>query len=67
VNDAARARVVVGVLMCLLGGVWFLQGIGVLEGSFMTGQWFWTVVGLILLAFGVRMVVRARRGAPRAD
>jgi hypothetical protein len=63
VNDAARARIVVGVLMCLLGGVWLFQGIGVLEGSFMTGRWFWAVVGVILLVLGVRMVVRARRAA----
>ena len=65
-NDAARARIIVGVLMCLLGGVWLFQGIGVLEGSFMTGQRFWAVVGVILLVLGIRMVVRARRGAPRS-
>ena len=29
---------VVGALMALMGGVWLLQGIGVLPGSFMTGQ-----------------------------
>jgi len=56
----------VGLLLCVVGAVWFFQGIGVLEGSFMTGTWFWTVVGVILFALGLRMVVRARRGAPRA-
>ena len=64
-----RARLVVGVLLCVVGGVWFMQGIGVLKGSFMTGQAFWTVVGVILLALGLRMIVRAarpdRRSAPR--
>ena len=29
---------VVAVLLILGGGVWFLQGINVLPGSFMTGQ-----------------------------
>jgi hypothetical protein len=67
VSDAARGRIVVGGLMCVVGGVWFFQGIGVLHGSFMTGEWFWTVVGVILLGFGLRMVVRAVRGAPRAQ
>jgi hypothetical protein len=64
---AARGRIVVGVLMCVVGGVWFFQGIGVLEGSFMTGQGFWTVVGVILFLVGLRMVLRARHDAPGAD
>ena len=55
-----------GVLLCVVGAVWFFQGIGALKGSFMTGTWFWTAVGVILFALGLRMVVRARRGAPRA-
>jgi hypothetical protein len=65
-----RSRLIVGVLMCVVGGVWFTQGIGVLKGSFMTGQWFWTLIGVILLAFGLRMIVRARHGgrpAPPVD
>lgn len=58
-------RLVVGVLLCVVGGVWFTQGIGVLKGSFMTGQVFWTVVGVILLALGVRMIVNAVRPGKR--
>ena len=54
-----------GILLCVVGAVWFFQGIGVLRGSFMTGTWFWTVVGVILFGFGLRMSVRAR--TPRAD
>jgi hypothetical protein len=61
-----RGRIIVGVLLCVVGAIWFFQGIGVLKGSFMTGTSFWTVVGVILFALGLRMVVRARRGAPRA-
>ena len=52
---------VVGALMALMGGVWFLQGVGVLPGSFMTGQAFWAVTGGILLAVGVSLVVVAFR------
>ena len=63
-----RSRLVVGVLMCIVGGVWFTQGIGVLEGSFMTGQGLWTVIGVIFVVFGIRMIVRAalsrKRSAP---
>ena len=43
---------VVGGLMALVGGVWLLQGVGVLPGSFMTGQTFWAVVGALMLVVG---------------
>jgi len=48
----------------VVGGVWFFQGIGVLKGSFMTGQGFWTVIGVILFVLGLRMIVRARHYSP---
>jgi hypothetical protein len=54
-------------LLCVVGAVWFFQGIGVLKGSFMTGTWFWTVVGVILFGLGLRMTLRARSSTPRAD
>jgi membrane protein implicated in regulation of membrane protease activity len=41
-----------GGLMILMGGVWLLQGIGILPGSFMTGQVFWAVMGAIFIAVG---------------
>jgi len=61
-----RTRLIVGALMCIVGAVWFLQGIGVLKGSFMTDQGFWTLIGVILIGFGLRMVMRAVRGERRA-
>ena len=48
---------IVGVLMILMGGVWLLQGIGILPGSFMTGQMFWAVIGAVLLAVGGLLVI----------
>jgi hypothetical protein len=42
-------RVVV-LLMLLAGGVFFLQGIGVIPGSFMTGRAEWVVIGGALVA-----------------
>ena len=47
---------VVGGLMILTGGVWLLQGLGILPGSVMTGQSFWAVMGAIFLAVGVLLV-----------
>ncbi|MEJ7631070.1 MAG: hypothetical protein WKF28_01085 [Rubrobacteraceae bacterium] len=43
---------IVGGLMALMGGVWTLQGVGILPGSFMTGQSFWAVVGSLTLVAG---------------
>ena len=47
---------VVGGLIILMGGVWLLQGIGILPGSFMTGQPLWTVMGAIFVAVGGLLV-----------
>ncbi len=37
------------VLLDLTGIVWISQGIGVLPGSFMTGQIIWAAIGAVLL------------------
>ncbi len=53
---------VVGAVLALVGLLWFLQGIGVVGGSFMTGQPVWAVIGLVLLALAARLLVEALRG-----
>ena len=40
---------VISVLVFLAGGVWFLQGINVLPGSFMTGDPQWAINGAIMM------------------
>ncbi|MGH7616334.1 MAG: hypothetical protein ACREPM_03830 [Gemmatimonadaceae bacterium] len=52
---------VVGVLCSLMGGVWVLQGINVLPGSFMSGQTKWAIYGAALLCIGVGLLVVANR------
>jgi hypothetical protein len=52
---------VAGSLCLLIGGVWFLQGINVLPGSFMTGQTKWAVYGGILFVVGLFLLVAANR------
>ena len=52
---------IVGTLVCLAGAVWFLQGINVLPGSFMTGQIRWAVYGGIALAVGIALLFLANR------
>ena len=53
---------IVGVLLVLIGGVWILQGINVLPGSFMTGQTKWAIYGALAAVAGIVLVVLARRG-----
>jgi len=52
---------IVGVLMMLMGTVWFLQGINILPGSFMTGQMRWAVYGCGTAFVGLVLVVVANR------
>jgi len=52
---------VAGVLLALVGCVWFLQGINVLPGSFMTGQTKWAVYGVITLVIGLAVIWLSRR------
>ncbi len=52
---------IVGVLAVLLGGVWVLQGLNVLPGSFMTGDIKWAVYGALLAGIGLGALVWANR------
>ena len=53
---------IVGALCLLMGGTWFLQGVNILPGSFMTGQTKWAVYGGVMLVVGVGVLVWANRG-----
>lgn len=52
---------IVGVILVFFGVVWFLQGINVLPGSFMTGQVKWAVYGGIAFVAGVIVFILANR------
>jgi len=52
---------VVGVILILGGAVWFLQGINILPGSFMTGQIRWAINGGILILIGAGLLWWANR------
>jgi hypothetical protein len=53
-----------GVMLMLMGTIWFLQGINILPGSFMTGQIRWAVYGAIAFVIGLGLVARAKRRLP---
>ena len=52
-------------VLMFFGGVWFLQGINVLPGSFMTGQTKWALIGGATFAVGLALLVVARRRGMR--
>jgi len=48
-------------IVLAVGALWSLQGIGVVGGSFMTGQSQWLYIGLVAMLFGVVGLVWANR------
>jgi hypothetical protein len=58
---------ILGVLLVLFGGIWFLQGMNMFPGhSFMNGQTRWSVNGGIAFAIGVLVLIWANRRAKPA-
>jgi hypothetical protein len=52
---------IAGILLILAGGVWFLQGINILPGSFMTGDIQWSINGGIAIIIGIAILWFANR------
>jgi hypothetical protein len=44
-------------LMVLVGALWTLQGLGYVEGSSMTGEKTWSVIGPIVAGLGVALAI----------
>jgi len=53
--------IVVGVLLVLAGGIWVLQGVNILPGSYMSGNPQWAINGTISIVVGAGLIVWARR------
>ena len=52
---------ILGLLLMALGVIWFLQGINVLPGSFMTGQVQWAIYGGISFVVGLGLFLTSKR------
>ncbi|MBA3870499.1 MAG: hypothetical protein H0X30_15255 [Anaerolineae bacterium] len=52
---------VVAVLIALMGGVWFFQGIGVIQGSFMSNTSQWTIIGIVMVIIAVGLLIYNNR------
>jgi hypothetical protein len=57
--------VAAGGILFLVGLVWTLQGLGYLEGSAMTGEAFWAIVGPVVAGLGVALAIVGLRGGRR--
>ena len=56
-----------GLVLIVIGGVWFLQGIGVAKGSVMTGSTLWGILGAIFFVAGVLTLRYKPKPKPPAD
>ena len=54
------ALIISGGILIVVGLIFFLQGINVLPGSFMTGQTKWAVYGALMIIAGIVLVTMRR-------
>lgn len=57
----------VGLVVVLVGLVWTAQGFGWLEGSPMTGETLWAVIGPVVALIGALVAVLGLRGRGAGD
>lgn len=57
--------IALGVLLGVAGVVWTLQGLGYVDGSSMSGNSLWAIVGPIVAAVGVSLLYVTIRGPQR--
>jgi hypothetical protein len=60
-----RLGTIIGTLAVLAGGVWMMQGLGVLPGSFMSGDPAWAWIGGATAAIGLGLIAWTRRALSR--
>ena len=52
---------IIGVVLVLIGGLWTLQGLNLVGGSFMTGSALWLVIGVVVAIAGLALLFRRPR------
>lgn len=55
------AKNLLGLIVIAIGALWTLQGIGLIGGSFMTGQSQWLYIGIVTMLVGLVGLVWANR------
>ena len=56
--------IALGAIMVVVGAIWTFQGLGYLEGSPMTDQSIWAILGPLLAGFGLALVLVSGRRRP---
>jgi hypothetical protein len=52
---------IVAILIALMGGFWFLQGIGVIPVGFMANDSKWAIIGIVCVLVAVGLLVYNNR------
>jgi F0F1-type ATP synthase assembly protein I len=55
------SRLAVAAALALVGAVWVGQGVGLIPGSFMTGDPLWALIGSVLLVAAAGIAALERR------
>jgi hypothetical protein len=56
---------IAGIVCLAVGGIWALQGAGLIAGSFMTRQLLWTWIGAVVALVGLVLVYRGLGRRPK--
>ena len=59
----SKPRLVTIGFLVLIGLVFLGQGMGMIEGSFMTGQSIWAAIGAVLLGVALALLTLGRRSS----
>jgi len=60
-TSVAKVKWPVVVVLAAVGVVWLGQGIGLIGGSFMSGEPLWAIIGAVMLVAAGVLTVAARR------
>jgi hypothetical protein len=56
-----RLLYIIGIILILAGGIFFLQGVNVLPGSSMTGDPQWAINGGLMIVVAIGLMLWANR------
>jgi hypothetical protein len=56
-----RLLYIIGIILILAGGIFFLQGVNVLPGSSMTGDPQWAINGGLIIVVAIGLMLWANR------